>query len=209
MRLVALIANLFLGLPWWGALLVGGAIVGLFIAMMFWIKLKFDQIPSQVLAEMSAPLASAQTQLHEVKAVLKPSAPSAFDGKEGDEHYDPEIDGPEVWDEAGPFYSVDVTITPNDPEARWTPGSLTLIPASHVDVPGENPVDLGMLHTVELYRDGRFVALEAEDEEVTGTQRVRLLTTGPESGRNVKFCYWCGSFGGLTLPAPLPQPASR
>src|SRR6187200_3285935 len=123
MNLLGLIANLFLALSWWGVMLAVGVIAGLFAGLILWFKWKLDQLPGQVLAEMSAPLVDAQVQLHEVKAAPRPAGPSAFDGKEGDEHYDPEIDGPEIWDEAGAFYSIDVTINPTDPEARWTPGS--------------------------------------------------------------------------------------
>jgi len=128
--------------------------------------------------------------------------------QEGDEEFCEDIDG-KPWDEDGcHFYSIDATITPADPTAKWDPTALAVVPA---DYQPEDPIDvsgdLGGMHSAERFVNGRWVPLKEGDRR--GAQRVRMLFAVNEGITAVKFANFTHYFGHVALPAPLPKAGSR
>jgi hypothetical protein len=57
------------------------------------------------------------------------------------------------------------------------------------------------LHTLEVWRNGRFEAQGSQN--VTGTQRLRMLFAVPTDMPEAKFAYHFTHFGKVALPAHL------
>jgi hypothetical protein len=200
------------GLPWW----IAGAALGAAAACaVYWVvsfqrrfQQQFEQICHDAVLEVGKALAGAEVEVHEVKAAPRPAGPSPYDVQEGDEEFCEDIDG-KPWDEDGcHFYSIDATITPADPTAKWDPTALAVVPA---DYEPEDPIDvsgdLGGMHSAERFVNGRWVPLKEGDRR--GPQRVRMLFAVNEGITAVKFANFTHYFGHVALPAPLPKAGSR
>jgi hypothetical protein len=196
-----LIIGLFLLLPWWAALGVLAAIV-----LGFWLYAKhlLNRMVSNVTEDIVAqgtPLVDAVVSVHSVQPTGVPEQPSPFDSDPEDEHYDPDLDG--NWTaEDGEYFLVDATIAPQQPDAVWTPGNLSLIRADfEPEEPLEACMEVGLLHSAEIFRDGRFVPFG--DEEVTGPQRLRMLFASTPGMADAKFAYHFNYFGRVQLPTAV------
>lgn len=194
--------------------LVLGAIGG-FLALVLcafllklWIQSKFNQIVHEAVLEAGSALKGAEAIVHSVRAVPAPTGPSPYDLDEDDEQFCPEIDGT-AWDEDGVhFYSIDVTVTPADPETAWDPTALSVVPA---DFEPHDPTDvceqLGGLHSAEVWTGSGFKPLPEGD--VRGPKRVRLVMGVPEGVRAVKFANLVTYFGHADLPRPMAAKAAE
>jgi hypothetical protein len=199
------IVGLFELFPWWAALLILGGFV---LGSIWYFKWKFHKIVHEAILEVGSGLKDAAVTVHGVTAVAKPAGPSPYDLAEDDENFDPDLDGT-AWDEdGGTFYSIDATIAPVDPALRWDPSGLAVVPA---DFEPEDPTDvcmqLGGLHSAEVFRDGMWLPLKEGDR--TGTQRVKFLFAIPDGVRAVKFAQLVTYFGRVELPAPVPAAGRR
>lgn len=197
------LANL-LDLPWWGAfgLFVGLVLFGLYLRHSF--AQQFEKIVHDAVVEAGAALRDAQVTIHSAMAVPAPKDPSPYDLDEDDENFMEGLDG-EPWDEDEcSFYSIDVTIVPVEPNAKWDPTGLAVVPADFV---GEDEVDLsedlGGLHSAEIFVNGKF--RPAPERQIRGTHRVRLLFGVPHGVRSVKFANLVTYFGHVDLPAPIEK----
>src|SRR5436305_1399840 len=100
MRFLLNLIDLLLGLPWWGALAVIGALVAFVYFAGVWFKWKFHKIVHEAVLGAGAALQGADAKVHAVAAVPAPAGPSPYDIREDDENFDPELDGT-PWDEDG------------------------------------------------------------------------------------------------------------
>lgn len=197
------IVALFAAFPWWAAVLILG---GLALFVGWYVRWKFNRIIRESILEIGSGMKESAVEVHAVASVDRPKGPSPYDLSEDDEEFAPELDGTE-WDEEGVnFYSIDATITPADPEAKWDPTGLAVVPADWIpDDPTDVCERMGGLHSAEIWENGRFVPL-AEGER-TGSCRCRFLFGIPEDVRAVKFAVLVSYFGRVELPAPAPKPA--
>jgi hypothetical protein len=196
-----LIIDLFLLLPWWAAL---GVLAALFIGFRLYAKHLFNRMMNNVTEDIVAqgtPLVDAVVSVHSVQPTGVPEQPSPFDSDPEDEHYDPDLDG--NWTaEDGEFFLVDATIAPQQPDVVWTPGNLSLIRADfEPEEPLEACMEVGLLHSAEILRDGRFVPLG--EGEVTGPQRLRMLFAATPGMAEAKFAYHFNYFGRVPLPTAV------
>jgi len=195
--------NLMLNLPWWTDLIIVGALIALFYGLKVYIQWKFDKIVREAVLEVGASLKNATVEVHSVEAKPAPAGKSPYDLDEEDEEFAEGIDDA-PWDEPGThFYSIDATITPEQPEAQWDPTALALVPADYVpDDEVEVSERICPLHSAELHVNGAF--RPAAEQAVSGPQRVRLLFAVHDEIREVKFALFVTYFGRVQLPAPLP-----
>jgi hypothetical protein len=201
MRLINLVIGLFLLLPWWAALGVLGALI---VGLVLYARRLFSRVVRNVTDEIVAqgtPLTDAVVSIHSVQRTGVPARPSPFDSGPEDEDYEPDLDG--TWSaEDGEFFLIDATIAPQHPDAVWMPGNLSLIRADfEPEEPLEACLEVGLLHSAEIFRDGRFVPLG--DEEVTGPQRLRMLFAATPGIAEAKFAYHFNYFGRLQLPTAV------
>ena len=189
---------------------VGGflALVGAAFLFTLWFKWKFHQIVHEAVLEAGSALKDAEATVHSVTAVPAPTGPSPYDLDEDDEQFCEELDG-QPWDEdGGHFYSIDVTVTPANPETAWDPTGLAVVPA---DFEPDDPTDmceqLGGLHSAEVWTGGGWQPLPEGD--VRGSKRVRLLMAVPEGVRAVKFASLVTYFGHVDLPEPVKARVGR
>jgi hypothetical protein len=200
LNLLLLIWNL----PWWGSLAVIAGLVASFYLAGWYFKWKFDKLVHETVLNMGAALKDAQATVHAITPVPAPVGPSPYDSVEGDDDFVENLDG-EPWDEEDAcFYKIDATIEPTNPEAKWDPTALALVPA---DFAPQDPTDvcdrLGCLHSAEIQVNGRFQPLP--EGEVEGSQCLRMLFAVPEGVREVKFAKGVTYFGHVELPPPLPR----
>jgi hypothetical protein len=202
---LALLANL----PWWLDLAILAGLALFAVGLSYWFKWKFNRIVHEAVLEVGSAMKDARVEVHAVKAVPPPAGPSPYDLPEDDENFMEGVDDA-AWDEPGTnFYGLDVTITPADPQARWDPTSLTLVPADHApDDETEISERLCPLHSAEVQVNGAFRT--CPEREVRGPQRLRMKFAVHEGMRAVKFALFVTYFGRIELPAPLPrQPGAR
>jgi hypothetical protein len=194
--------------PWWLAIAVLAFLGGYTLYWFLTFQRRFEKICHDAVLEVGKELEGAQVQVHAVQAARCPEGPSPFDIQEGDEEYDEEVDG-QPWDEDGcGYYSIDATITPADPDAKWDPTTLTVIPADfEPDDEVEISPQLGGMHSAERFVNGRWVPLP--NGFVRGPQRLRMLFAVSDGLRAVKFSVIAYHFGHVDLPAPLPKAGSR
>ncbi len=202
LRLVLLVVDLFRWLSWWGALAVlAGMVVGFVaLAKYFWYRLERDIV--RAVSDQGQPLTDALVSVHLVESAAPPTEPSPLNLDPDDENYDPDLDGAIPTDEAADYYWIDATVAPHDPQAEWDPSNLALVrgnfePKEELEL----CMDTGLLHTLEIWRDGAF-APQGEGL-VTGPQRLRLLFAVPHGMIWVKFAYHFTYFGDFALPAPV------
>lgn len=201
LRILMFVVDLFVLLPWWGALGVLAAIgVGLYLLGHYIVHRIFKDTVQAVL-DQGKPLQGALATVHSVQPAVPPAESSPFDSTPDDEDYDPDLDG--NWgEEDGFFFRIDATITPKTPDTSWKPSALSIVPADFE--PSEDlefSEHTALLHSVEIQRNGRFEPLG--DESVTGPQRVRLLIAVPSELQDAKFAYFFTYFGRVTIPAAL------
>jgi hypothetical protein len=211
MRLLLVIVELFLALPWWAATLAVTGFVALFAALGGWIAWKFRAITHEALSRAASPLLDAKVTVHSIEPAERPATESLFDVYDDDDDFkdaDSEFDAVghelEAWQTEGDFFWLDVTIAPRDPSAEWHASVLTLVPASWQGAIGEVSETIGPLHTVELADGDGFRTLADGEDILTGRQRVRLLMAAPPGDARVKFTYFGACFGDLQLPAGRP-----
>ena len=195
---------LMLSLPWWGNLILIAVLIGLFFFAGWWIRRRFEQIAREAVLEVGAMMKDAQVTVHAVEARPMPSAHSPYDIKEDDEDFVEGVDD-EPWDDKDVnYYAIDATITPADPNAKWDPTGLTLVPADYVpDDEVEISEKICPLHSADIFVNGRFQA--AAEQEVRGPQRLRMLFAVHDGLRAAKFALFVTYFGHVDLPAPLPK----
>jgi hypothetical protein len=158
-RLVIFVVDLFLLLPWWGAV---GVLV--LLAVGLW-----------ALAH------------HAVRQLRR-----------NDEYFDPDTDGMFANDDFGYFW-IEATIAPQETQAVWDPSMLALVPVDfQPDTEFEFCGQTALLHTLEVWRNGRFESQGAQN--VTGTQRLRMLFAIHNDVRQAKFTYHFTHFGRVALP---------
>lgn len=195
--------NLLLNLPWWADLIVIGVLVAIAYGLKHYISWKFDKIVREVVLEVGSPLKNAAVEIHSVEAKPAPAGKSPYDLEEDDEDFMEGVDDA-AWDEPGThFYLIDVTITPEKPDAAWDPTALALVPA---DYEPEDEVEISEklcpLHSAEIQVNGQF--RRAAERVVIGTQRIRFLFAVHDGIRAVKFGLFVTYFGRVDLPAPIP-----
>jgi hypothetical protein len=201
LRLLLFVADLFLLLPWWGAVgvLVFGA-AGLW-ALGKYIVYRLMRDATQAVIAQGTPLTDALVNVHAVEPAEPPTGPSLIGLDPDDEDYDPELD--DLESTAGTdYFWVEATIAPHDLEAEWDPSILFLVPFDFE--PEEDLViseTMAVVHTLELWRNGQFV--RPRESEVTGPQRLRILFAVPHGLKHAKFAYHFTYFGSLALPAPV------
>jgi hypothetical protein len=201
LRLVLFVADLFLLLPWWGAVgvLLFGA-VGLWVLGKSLVYRLTHDVTQAVIAQ-GTPLTDALVNVHSVEPAEPPSGPSLIGLDPDDEDYDPELD--DLESTAGTdYFRVEATIAPHDLEAEWDPSILFLVP--HDFEPEDDLViseTMAVVHTLEIWRNGKF-APQGEGD-VTGPQRLRMLFAVPHGLKHAKFAYHFTYFGSLALPAPI------
>ena len=202
--LVNMIA-MFALLPWWGSLLVVAGLVLLVFVGIWWIKYQFHKIVQEGVLNAGAALALARVDVHDIRAVPAPAGPSPYDAKEGDDDFIEGVDD-EDWSEPGvAFYELDVTVSPTDPDAEWSPDGLSIVPANWVP---EEKTDIcermGAVHTAHLYEDGRWV--QGDGDNVAGSHRVKLLFGfEPKGDKAVRLRNFVTPVGeAIPLPAPHP-----
>jgi hypothetical protein len=204
MRLLLLLLELFLILPWWGSLALIAAVIAFAFGSVWYIRRQFRKIVTDAILNMGAALKDAQATIHAISPVPPPSDPSPYDLPEDDENFMEGVDGT-PWDDADAnFYQVDVTVAPVHSQATWDPTALTLVPA---DFAPADPLDicerLSGIHSAEQFVHGRFQPLG--EGALYGTQRVRLLVAVSDGIRAVKFASGVTYFGHVKLPPPLPR----
>ncbi len=199
LRLLLFVADLFLLLPWWGAMavLVFGA-VGL-LALGKYIVYRLTREVTQAVIAQGTPLTDALVNVHSVEPAEPPSGPSLIGLDPDDEDYDPELD--DLESTAGTdYFWVEATIAPHDLEAEWDPSILFLVPQDFE--PEEVLVisqTMAVVHTLEIWRNGKFV--RPRESDVTGPQRVRILFAVPRACPHAKFAYcFHGNFGPSRFP---------
>jgi len=204
------VTNLFLLLPWWGAV---GVLISLAIG--FWglghyLMYRFRQEIEGAIKEQGKPLAGALVTLHSVKAVEPPTEASQLDEDDDefdDEDLDGEPDGEFATDDFG-YFMVEATIAPQAAQADWDPTALVLVPADFKpETDFEFSSGTALLHTLEVWRNGEFQSHRAGT--VSGTQRLRLLFAIPQEVREAQFSYHFTTFGRLAIPARLQLAHSR
>ncbi len=202
LRLFVFLANLFQMLPWWGVLAV---IVGL-VAVLFLLakyalsKFELDLIKS--VASQGVALTDAVASVNSVQPAPAPVERSAYDIQPEDEEYDPEIDDEWPSEDEVAHFTIDVTVAPRQPDAAWDPSALSVVRADFQPQEDlEFCMETGLLHTVEVYRNGRFEP--HRQGNVTGPQRLRLLVALPHGVSDVKFAYHFTYFGRATLPVAV------
>ena len=195
---------LMLNLPWWADLAIIGVLAILVVWLRFYIRRRFDQIVHETVLEVGAGLKDAAVTVHCVEAVTPPADSSPYDLEENDENFMEGVDD-EPWDDAGVnYYSIEATIAPAEAAAVWDPTALTLVPADHAPAdPTEISAEMCPLHSASILVDGRF--RQAPEEEVHGTQRLRMVFAVHDNLRSVKFALFVTYFGHVDLPAPLPK----
>lgn len=199
LRFLLMVVDLFLWLPWWGAV---GVLVGLAAGMWLLARHFMQRLERELItavAEEGKPLAEALVNVHAIEPAAAPLEPSPLDLDSDDENYDPDLDGAIPTDEAADYFWVDATIAPRDLETSWDPSLLTLVagdfePAEELDFCEE----MALLHTLEVWRDGQFVM--RGEGSVSGPQRLRMLFAVPRGMREMKFSYHFTCFGRLLLP---------
>jgi len=194
--------QLIWNLPWWGGLAVIGGLVASFYLAGWYYKWKIDQLVHETVLTIGAALKDAHVTVHSVTAVPAPAGPSPYDSTEGDDDFVEGLDG-EPWDEEDAhFYKIDATIEPANPEGKWDPTALALVPA---DFAPQDPTDLctrlGALFSAEIQVNGRFQPLP--EGEVEGSQCLRMVFAVPEGIREVRFAKGVTYFGQVELPPPL------
>jgi hypothetical protein len=203
--LVNMIA-MFALLPWWGSLLVVAGLVLAVLGGIWWLKRQFHKIVEESILNSGAALQGARVDFHGIRAVPAPVGPSPYDAKEGDEDFIKGVDD-EDWSEPGvAFYELDVTVSPTDPEAEWSPDGLSIVPADWVP---EEKTDIcermGAVHTVHLYEDGRWVL--GDGDNVAGKHRVKMLFGfEPKGDKAVRLRNFVTPVG-ETIPLPAPHPS--
>src|SRR5262249_17348314 len=127
LRLLLFVADLFLLLPWWGAV---GVLV--FLAAGLWVLGKYVvyRLTRDVTAAAVAqgtPRTAAIVNVHSVEPAGAPDDPSLIGLDPDDEDYDPELD--DLESTAGTdYFWIEATIAPHDLEAEWDPSILFLVP---------------------------------------------------------------------------------
>ncbi|MBI3861180.1 MAG: hypothetical protein HY290_04725 [Planctomycetia bacterium] len=209
LQLINFVINLFVLLPWWGAVAVLLGLAASFWAFGHYIvyRLKRDIVGS--IKEQGQPLHEALVTVHSVEQAEPPAEKSSLDefdsefddefADENDED-DAELDG-EFAAEDTAWNWIDVTIAPKAADASWNPSDLALVPA---DFQAQEELEFceqtGLLHTLEIWRNGKFQP--QRNGNVAGTQRLRMLFAVAPEVRNAKFTYHFTEFGRLNLPAP-------
>jgi hypothetical protein len=206
------VTNLFLLLPWWGAVAVLISLAIGFWGLGHYLMYRFRQEIEGAIKEQGKPLAGALVTVHCVKSVEPPTAASPlddaddeFDDEDLDEDQDGEPDeetgGEFATDDFG-FFMVEVTIAPQAAHADWDPTALVLVPADFKpETEFEFSSGTALLHTVEVWRNGEFQSHRAGT--VSGTQRLRMLFAIPQEVREAQFSYHFTTFGRLAVPARL------
>jgi hypothetical protein len=201
LRLILFVADLFLLLPWWGAVgvLIFGA-VGLW-ALGKYIVYRLMRDVTQAVMAQGTPLTDALVIVHSIEPAEPPTGPTLIGLDPDDEDYDPELD--DLESTAGTdYFWVEATIAPHDLEAEWDPSSLFLVPFDFE--PEEDLVisrTMAVVHTLEVWRTGKFIP--QGEGNVTGPQRLRILFAVPHGLTHAKFAYHFTYFGDLALPAPV------
>src|SRR5947207_1722322 len=111
LRLVLFVADLFLLLPWWGAVgvLVFGA-AGLWVLAKYLVYRLTRDVTQAVIAQ-GTPLTDALVNVHTIEPAEASAGPSLIGLDPDDEDYDPELDDPDST--AGTdYFWVEVTIAP-------------------------------------------------------------------------------------------------
>jgi hypothetical protein len=204
MRFLLNLLDLLISLPWWGSLSVIVLLVIFFLYVRHRFNSQVEKIIHEGILEAGSALKDAQATVHSVTPVPVPAGPSPYDIKEDDEEFCDEIDGQPWDDEDAGFYSIDVTISPADPSAKWDPTGLTMVPA---DFAPEDPTDccekMCGLHSAEQFVSGHWEP--TPEREIQGPRRLKLLMGVPDGVRAVKFASMVTYFGHVDLPAPLPK----
>ena len=204
MRLILILIDLFLTLPWWGSLALIAGLVAFVVWAAWYVRRQFQKIVTETILNMGAAFKDAQVTVHAVSAAPAPAGPSPYDLPEDDENFMEGVDGAPWDDDDADFYLIDVTIAPAEPAAAWDPTALALVPADFAPAdPTDVCVDLGGLHSGERFVSGRFQPLG--EGELTGPQRLRLLFAIGNEVRAVKLASGVTYFGHIQLPPPLPR----
>jgi hypothetical protein len=204
MRLVLFVVELFLLLPWWAA-------TGILVCLAFGLWALAQHLVHRFRREVAAavmaqgePLTDALVTVESVEPAEPPTTASpldAFDDEYDDPDDDPEMDETFATDDFAHFW-IEATIAPQDSQAVWDPSVLALVPADfQPDAEFEFSAQTGLLHTLEVWRDGRFQPQGSQN--VTGTQRLKMLFAVPLEVRQAKFAYHFTHFGRIALPASL------
>jgi len=203
-QFLVFVTNLFLLLPWWGAVgVLVGIAVGLW-AFAHYFVYRFQREVAQAVQAQGEPLANALVTVHSVRPAQPPTTPSLLDDSDDEfddadeEQFDPNTDGMFAPDGFSYFW-IETTIAPQESQTAWDPSMLALVPA---DFEPESEFEFcgqtALLHTVEVCRNGQFKPQGAQN--VTGAQRLRLLFAVPDDVRQAKFSYHFTYFGSVTFP---------
>ncbi len=202
LRFLLFVADLFVLLPWWGAIgVLAGLAIGLW-ALAHYIVRRFQREVAHAVMAQGTPLTNALVTVHSVKPAEPPTTPSLLDEMEDDydegDEYDPDQDEAFAPDDSAYFW-IEATIAPNDNQTVWDPSMLAMVPADfQPEEEFECSSQTAVLHTLEVSRNGKFKPQGAQN--VTGAQRLRMLFAVPEDVRQAKFSYHFTYFGNVALP---------
>src|SRR5579872_1471550 len=124
-RLVLFVVELFLFLPWWGA--VGVLIllaVGLW-ALAHYLVHRLKRDVAQAVKAQGEPLTNALVTVHSVVPTEPPTGASPLDDSDV-EYFDPDTDGMFATDDFSYFW-IEATIAPQGSETVWDPSVLALV----------------------------------------------------------------------------------
>ncbi|HLJ12637.1 MAG TPA: hypothetical protein VKU82_15690 [Planctomycetaceae bacterium] len=203
LRFLLVVVELFRVLPWWGAAGVLILFAISLVALGRYLVYRLQRDLTLAVAQQGQPLENALVEVHSVEPTDPPLESSLIGLDPDDEDYDPELDGGVVIDDSD-YFLIDATIAPRDPEANWDPTALAVVNAAFVPQEElEACLETGLVHTLEVWRDGNFAP--QQEGELTGPQRLRMLVAVPKGLRQAKFAYHFTYFGKVTLPASRPR----
>jgi hypothetical protein len=207
LQFVVFVLDLFLLLPWWAAIGVLAFLAfGLWALAHYLVHRIHREVAAAVMAQ-GEPLTDALATVQSVKRADPPTTPSpldAFDDEQDDpddEFDDPEMDGAFAPDDFDYFW-IEATVAPQDGQTMWDPSALALVPADFQSAAEfEFCAQTALLHTLEVWRNGRFEPQGAQN--VKGAQRLRMLFAVPQGVREAKFTYHFTHFGKIAFPASV------
>jgi len=205
MQFLLNLVGLLILLPLWGKIALVVGLTAFVVGVGLWFKYQFHKIVEEGILNAGVALAGARVDVHGIRAVPAPVGPSPYDAKDGDDDFVEGVDD-EDWNEPGvAFYELDVTVSPTDPDAEWSPDGLSIVPADWVPEEKTDVCErMGAVHTVHLYEVGRWVL--GDGDNVAGTHRVKLLFGfEPRGDKAVRLRNFVTPVGdAVALPAPHP-----
>jgi hypothetical protein len=202
-------------LEWWQATIVLLAvIVSLILGAKFLIGVairSFGEKLTEMASGQGKVLRNATVQVHKVKASDPPREMT-----ERDDEYD-DVDEEtmqELRDEAitKDWYQIELTVFPNpDIEEHtqpWTPEALSFVP--YDSEPPKNMMNQEEYEDMVPFEKMKVLTeSDAEDGELSGPLRLRILAGFPKDQSDFALRYYSEQFGRLRLPGPFADEARK